>query len=125
MSEKQVKHMKLSEVKETLKATIIVGDDQLDKEVVAAGAADLMDDILAALAEGSVLLTGVITEQVLRTAKVAGVGAIVFVRGKSPGERVIEMARVFNVPVLQTHFSMFVASGRLYMNGLRGLDGSW
>jgi predicted transcriptional regulator len=117
--------MKLSEVKETLKATVIVGDDQLDKEVVAAGAADLMDDILAALAEGSVLLTGVITEQVLRTAKVAGVGAIVFVRGKSPGERVIEMARSFNVPVLQTHFSMFVASGRLYMNGLRGLDGSW
>jgi predicted transcriptional regulator len=117
--------MKLSEVKETLKATVIVGEDQLDKEVAAAGAADLMDDILAALAEGSVLLTGIITEQVLRTAKVAGVGAIVFVRGKMPGERVIEMAKSFNVPVLQTHCSMFVASGRLYMNGLRGLDGSW
>ena len=117
--------MKLSEVKETLKATVIVGADQLDKEVAAAGSADLMDDILAALAEGSVLLTGVTTEQVLRTAKVAGVGAIVFVRGKMPGERAIEMARSFNLPILQTHYSMFVASGRLYMNGLRGLDGSW
>jgi predicted transcriptional regulator len=117
--------MKLSEVKETLKATVIVGENDLDKEVVAAGSADLMDDILAALAEGSVLLTGVTNEQVLRTAKVAGVGAIVFVRGKDPGERIIEMAKSFNVPLLQTHYSMFVASGRLYMNGMRGLDGSW
>lgn len=117
--------MKISEVMETLKATVLVGDDQLDKEVVSAGAADLMDDILAALAEGSVLLTGVPTQQVLRTAKVAGVGAIVFVRSKMPDDQVLEMARSFNVPILHTHYSMFVASGRLYMNGLRGLDGSW
>ena len=110
---------------ETLKATVLVGDDQLDNEVVSAGAADLMDDILAALAEGSVLLTGVTSQHVLRTAKIAGVGAIVFVRSKMPDEQVIEMARSFKVPILQTHYSMFVASGRLYMNGLRGLDGSW
>lgn len=117
--------MKISEVMETLKATVLVGDDQLDKEVISAGAADLMDDILAALAEGSVLLTGVTSQQVLRTAKIAGVGAIVFVRSKMPGDQVLEMARSLNVPILQTHYSMFVASGRLYMNGLRGLDGSW
>lgn len=117
--------MKIREVMETLKATVLVGSDQMDKEIAAAGSADLMDDILAALAEGSVLLTGVATEQVIRTAKVAGVGAIVFVRGKMPSDRVLEMARSFRVPILQTHYSMFVASGRLYMNGLRGLDGSW
>jgi hypothetical protein len=47
------------------------------------------------------------------------------VRGKVPGDRVIEVARSFDLPLMQTHYSMFVASGRLYMNGLRGLDGSW
>lgn len=117
--------MKVSEIMEILKATVLVGDDQLDNEIVAAGAADLMDDILAALAEGSVLLTGVTNEQVLRTAKIAGVGAIVFVRGKMPGDSLLETAKNFKVPILQTHYSMFVASGRLYMSGLRGLDGSW
>jgi predicted transcriptional regulator len=117
--------MKISEIMETLKATVLVGHDQLDTEVVAAGAADLMDDILAALAKGSVLLTGVTSQHVLRTAKIAGVGAIVFVRSKMPDDEILEMARSFNVPILQTHYSMFVASGRLYMNGLRGLDGSW
>jgi predicted transcriptional regulator len=84
-----------------------------------------MDDILSALAEGSVLLTGVTTEQVVRTAQIAGVVAVIFVRGKKPGKDVLEMAKSYNMPLLLTKFSMFVACGRLYMNGLRGLDGSW
>ena len=50
---------------------------------------------------------------------------VVFVRGKRPDEPVIELARRYNLPVLLTRYSLFVASGRLYMNGLRGLDGSW
>jgi len=117
--------MKISEIREILKATVLAGDNQLDRKIIAAGSADLMDDILAALSEGSVLLTGMTTEQVLQTAKVGGVGAIVFVRGKMPNNQVIEMAESLNMPILQTHYSMFVSSGRLYMSGLRGLDGSW
>ena len=117
--------MKISEIKNTLEATVIVGHEKLDQTIAAAGGADLMDDILAAVAAGSVLLTGLLHEKVLRTAIVAGVGAVVFVRGKKPGEKIIELARSHEMPVLLTHCSMFVASGRLYMNGLRGLDGSW
>lgn len=117
--------MKIAEIRDVLKATVVVGEDQLEETVVSGGGADLMDDILAALAQGSVLLTGVTTEQVLRTAKVAGVGAIVFVRGKQPDEVVIELARQYKMPLLTTHYSLFVGCGRLYMNGLRGLDGSW
>jgi len=56
---------------------------------------------------------------------VAGVSLVVFVRGKRPDEPVIDLARRYNMPVLLTRYSLFVASGRLYMNGLRGLDGSW
>jgi predicted transcriptional regulator len=117
--------MKISEVRDTLKATVLVGMDQLDHSVVAAGGADLMDDVLAAAAKGSVLLTGLTTEQVLRTAKIAEVGAIVFVRGKKPKENVVDLARSYNMPLLLTDYSLFVACGRLYMSGLRGLDGSW
>jgi predicted transcriptional regulator len=117
--------MKLSEIKEILKATVVVGDDQLDKTIVAGGGSDLVDDILSSLAEGSVLLTGITTEQVIQTAKVAGIVAVVFVRGKKPNENVIELARSHDLPVLLTSYSMFEASGRLYMSGLRGLDGFW
>lgn len=117
--------MKISEIKEILKATVITGKDQLDNTVLAGGSADLMDDVLAATAKNGVLLTGLTSEHAIRTAHVAGVNAIVFVRGKKPDEKVISLARANNLPLLQTRYSLFVASGRLYMNGLRGLDGSW
>jgi predicted transcriptional regulator len=117
--------MKLNEIQDILDCEVLIGEDQLDRTVFAGGGADLMDDILSAVAKGSVLLTGLTTEQVIRTAKIAEVGAVVFVRGKRPKENVLALARTYDLPVLRTRYSMFVASGRLYMNGLRGLDGSW
>jgi predicted transcriptional regulator len=117
--------MKIAEIRDILKADVLVGEDQLESSVVAAGGADLMADVLSAVAKEAVLLTGLTTEQVLRTARVAGVAVVVFVRGKRPDEPVLELARSYQLPILLTRFSLFVASGRLYMNGLRGLDGSW
>ncbi|RJQ59552.1 MAG: hypothetical protein C4530_09065 [Desulfobacteraceae bacterium] len=117
--------MRLSEIREILDAAVLAGGEQLDKTVVGGGGADLMDDVLAAAAEGALLLTGLTTEQVLRTAKIAGVKAIVFVRGKKPEEPVRKLAESYGIPLLLTRYSLFVACGRLYMQGLRGLDGSW
>ena len=117
--------MKISELKEILKADILTGEEHLDSVINAAGAADLMDDVLAAAAKGCALLTGVTTDHVIRTAKIVAVGVIVIVRGKKPSEEFIEMAKTYDIPILITDYSLFVACGRLYMNGIRGLDGSW
>ena len=117
--------MKISEIKEILNAEVLTGAELLDESVSGAGGADLMAEVLSAVAKGGALLTGLTTEHVLRTAKVAEVAVVVFVRGKKPDTPVLELAESFNMPVLLTEYSLFVASGRLYMNGLRGLDGSW
>lgn len=117
--------MKISEIKEILKAQVLCGEDQMDAVIVAGGAADLMDDVLAAAAKGCVLLTGVTTDHVMRTAKIVGVGAVVIVRGKTPPKEFVAMAESFDIPLMVTDYSLFVACGRLYMNGIRGLDGSW
>jgi len=117
--------MRIAEVKDILRAEVLVGKDLLDRTVSGAGGADLMDDVLAAAAKDALLLTGLTTEHVIRTAKIAGVGAVVFVRGKRPGDQILDLARPMEMPVLLTAYSLFVACGRLYMNGLRGLDGSW
>ncbi len=117
--------MKIAEIQEILKAEIIVGDDQLEEVVISAGAADLMEDVLAAAAKGCALLTGVTTEYVMETAKIAQVAAVVLVRGKAPPDQMVDLARRFNIPLMLTEYSLFVACGRLYMNGIRGLDGSW
>ncbi len=117
--------MKITEIKDALKATILAGQNQLDENIVGAGSADLMEDVLSAATEGCALLTGVVTEQVVRTAIIAKVGVIVFVRGKQPEKSVIDLAASYKIPCLCTQYSLFVASGKLYMEGLRGLDGSW
>ncbi len=117
--------MKLSEIKEILNAELILGEDRLNGTIFAGGAADMLEDILAAVAKGGLLLTGLTTEQLIRTARIADVGVIIFVRGKHPDKEALALAKSFGIPLLRTEYSMFVASGRLYMNGLRGLDGSW
>ena len=48
--------MKISEIKEVLRAEVLSGEDQLDINISGAGGADLMSDVLAAVAEGSTLM---------------------------------------------------------------------
>ncbi len=116
--------MKLSDIVDVLNASVLTGEDQLDKEIFTGGASDLMSDILAGVSEGCILLTGLITIQVIRTAVVADVGAVVFVRGKEAPEAVIEYARSQGVTLLSCPYSMFVSCGKLYSSGITGLDGT-
>ena len=115
--------MKISEIVDALDATLLFGDDKLDKNITRCGAADLMSDILAAVSEDSILLTGLTTIQVIRTAMVADVGAVVFVRGKKPPQEVIDMAKAQGLPLITSPYSMFVSCGRLHACNLTGLDG--
>ncbi len=115
--------MKLSQIVESLEAKVLVGDDLLEIDIDTCGASDLMSDILAGLSEGSILLTGLTTVQVIRTAMVAGVGAVVFVRGKTPPQEVIDLAREQELPLISSPYSMFVSCGRLHACNLTGLDG--
>jgi predicted transcriptional regulator len=114
--------MKINEIVEALDASLLAGKDQIEKNITKCGASDLMSDILAGLSEGCVLLTGLTTVQVIRTAIVAGVGAIVFVRGKMPPPEVLELAESQKLPLLSSPYSMFVSCGRLYACNLTGLD---
>ena len=84
--------MKLSEIIDALDGKLLTGDGFLEKNITTCGASDLMSDILAGLSEGCILLTGLTTVQVIRTAMVAGVGAVVFVRDKTPPAEVVELA---------------------------------
>jgi predicted transcriptional regulator len=115
--------MKLSQIVEALEAKVLTGDDLLEKDIDTCGASDLMSDILAGLSEGCILLTGLTTVQVIRTAMVAEVGAVVFVRGKTPPQEVIGLAQEQELPLISSPYSMFVSCGRLHACNLTGLDG--
>lgn len=116
--------MKLQEIVSILDGRILTGENQREKHLKKGGASDLMSDILAGLSENSVLLTGLTSVQTIRTAIIAGVGAIVFVRGKIPSEEIVQLAEQNEIPLLSTPCSMFVSCGRLHAKGMTGLDGS-
>ena len=116
--------MKLSTLAEILEASFLNGEDRVDLEIDKAGASDLMSDILAALSERGVVLTGLTTIQAIKTAIISGVTAIVFVRDKKPNSDVVALAEMHGIPLLSTPCSMLVACGRLYSAGLTGLNGS-
>ncbi len=119
-----LRKMKINEIVEALDASLLAGKDQINKDITKCGASDLMSDILAGFSEGSVLLTGLTTVQVIRTAIVAGIGAIVFVRGKMPPPEVLELAESQKLPLISSPYSMFVACGKLHACNLTGLDGA-
>jgi len=83
-------------------------------------AADLMSDVLAYAPVSSVLLTGLINPQVVRTAEMAGILTIVFVRGKHPPAETLRLAEEVGIPLLSTRYTMYEACGLLYHAGLEG-----
>jgi len=112
--------MTLREVKEILDAEVIVGQDQLEKEVNIAASADLMSDVLAYAKSGSLLLTGLTNLQVVRTSEVLDIAAIVMVRGKRPLPEMIRLAEELGIPILSTKYILFETAGRLYTKGMIG-----
>ncbi len=112
--------MTLEEVKEILEAEVITGSNNLQTEVKMGCGCDLMSDVLAFTKSDSLLLTGLTNTQVIRTAEMADIKAICFVRGKKPDEETIRLAESKGLPLLATQLPMFESCGQLYKKGLIG-----
>ena len=110
--------MKLSEVKEILSADVLCGEGKMETEVKAACGCDLMSDVLAFVKDQALLLTGLINAQVVRTAEMMDMKAIVFVRGKTPGDEILSLADDAGIAVITTDFPLYIACGKLYSEGL-------
>ncbi len=110
--------MKLSEVKNIVNADVYTQEASLDTEVLSAFGSDLMSDVLAFVNDQALLLTGLVNAQVVRTAEMMDMKAILFVRGKKPTEEMIELANDAKIAILGTEYPMYLASGKLYSAGL-------
>ncbi|MFQ5906605.1 MAG: hypothetical protein ACE5JA_08530 [bacterium] len=112
--------MKLEKIKEVLGAEVIVGADDLGKEVKMACGSDLMSDVLAFIKSDSILLTGLVNPQCVRTAEVAGITAICFARGKRPPEETERLAKEKDIVLMSTDLLLYESCGKLYKAGLPG-----
>ena len=112
--------MRLGEIIKTLNAEIIVGSDLIEElEIKYAGAADLMSEVLAFSTEDSILMTGLTTPQIIRTAQMMDLAAILLVRGKKPQQETINLAKEVGIPLLTTKELLYTACGKLYEKGLK------
>lgn len=112
--------MNLAEVLSVTEGKLISGDVDLSQEVFMACGADLMSDVLAFTHAGTLLLTGLTNPQVVRTAEMAGIVAIVFVRGKLPPPETVALAQEKGIPLLASKHTLYESCGRLYQARLPG-----
>lgn len=113
--------MKIRKIKEILNGEVICGEEFLDRDVEMGCGCDLMSHVLAHIKhDHTLLLTGLITPQVIYTADAVDIKVICFVRGKQPEEKTIQLARERRMVLLYTSLPLFESCGKLYKEGLIG-----
>ena len=110
--------MKLRDIIKTVNGKVLSNKVNLDLEIPSCGASDLMSDALAFMKPGSLLLTGLVHPQTIRTAEMADLAAIIFVRGKTPNSDSLELAQELDIPLIGSSLGMYEMCGKLYQAGL-------
>ena len=111
--------MKIDKIQELLDAKVLCCEELLGSHVYSACGSDMMSDVLAYVKDQTVLLTGLVNSQVIRTAEMMDMRCIVFVRSKMPNEEMIRLAKESGIVLLATSKRMYEACGILYTNGLK------
>lgn len=112
--------MHLADVVRHIEGEVLYGEALLESiEVETAYGADLMSDVLAFASPGSLLLTGLTNIQIVRTAQMLDIPAVIFVRGKRPQREAVDLASSLGMPIVLCHKSMFEACGILFREGVR------
>jgi predicted transcriptional regulator len=114
--------MNLSEIIELVNGTVLNPAVGTNVKIRGGCGADLMSDVLASSQPKAVLLTGLTNPQVVRTAQIAEIRAIVFVRGKQPQSETLDIATQENIPLISSPFGMFELCGRLHRAGLPSFE---
>ena len=121
--------MKLSEIIEKYKCTVYTPHLIREKEISYAFCADFMSDALMVMnsvkddrvLKESVLITGLTTNQSIRTAEMLDMEIVLLVRGKIPSLKVIDLAIESHIILLSTEYTMFNTSGMMYQDGIKGI----
>ncbi len=82
---------------------------------------DLMSDVLTLEDKTPLLITGLSNIQVIRTAEMADLSAILIVRNKQVTKEMVELAKENDIVLMSTSLSLFKVCGILYKHGLKSI----
>ena len=110
--------MLLRDVVTLLQSKVLTGEELLDRQVGTCFGSNMMSQVLAHSKPNTLLCTGLTNMQVIRTADMTELCAIVFTGGKLPCEDVIEAGRADGLPLLATAIDLQAACETLCQAGL-------
>jgi predicted transcriptional regulator len=111
--------VKISEILQFIDARIVAGSSNTEKNLDKAFSSDLMSDVLTLDEDNILLITGLANLQLIRTAEMADINAVLLARGKQATSDMIELANENGLILMETPYSIYKASGILYSNGLK------
>jgi len=112
----------LDKISELLNADMLWTGNTRGIDIQVAKASDLMSDVLTFSGPGKLLITGLTNKHTIHTCEIAGIQAIIFVRGKKPSAEMIELGKKNKIFLFASNLSMFETCGILYTNGIKGVQ---
>ncbi|MBN1874879.1 MAG: hypothetical protein JXA33_11670 [Anaerolineae bacterium] len=119
--------MNLNQVMITIEGEILVAPEN-KLNLVYGFSSDLMSDVLVhanseriASTSEILLITGLTNPQSVRTAEMADIPAIVFVRGKYPPAQTVTLAEASGIALIVSPYTMYETAGLLFQAGLQGI----
>ena len=113
--------MHLKELLNIIDGELVCGDIVSESPIKNACASDLMSDVLTLKTDSVLLITGLVNMQTIRTAEMADIKYILFVRNKKPTGDMISLAEKEGINIILSTKSMFATCGILANAGIKAV----
>lgn len=112
--------MELSKIIALVNGTVVSDGGGTDKvDITSVCSADLLSNVLRYGKRGALLVTCLNQSQVIRSAEISDIPAVLLALGAIPDKDMVSLARDKNIILLTTDLPMYTTCGVLYTAGLR------
>ncbi len=108
----------LKDIVQKLDLKVVTGD--LEKEIEAGYASDLLSDVIANAHKDNIWITLQTHVNIVAVASLQDLAGIILVNGREPEEETIKKARKENIALMITDLQAFEIAGKLYELGIHG-----
>ena len=115
--------MKVTEVVKLLKLEVAAGKSALEREVKGGYCGDLLSDVMAHAAQGSLWLTIQSHQNIVAVGVLRELAGIILVNGRKPDSDTKEKAEEESIPLLLSPLPAYELAGRLYQLGIGRIEG--
>lgn len=106
--------MKVKELVEKLRLTVISGAEGLNNEIASGYSCDLLSDVMGSAQAGDIWITLQTHKNVMAIASLKDLSAVILVKGFRPDADMEAQSNEEDIPVLGTELDTFTINGMLY-----------